>query len=92
MWASTDNTNAKVTRTRHAAPSPLINWPQNDTPSNDIVSRPRRVVAGQPPSREALPSGEFHHRLGAPARQVLLAVRGVVRVLWTRRVTERSKD
>ena len=86
------NTNAKVTRARHAAPSPLINWPQNDTPSNDIVSRPRRVVAGQPPSREALPSGEFHHRLGAPARQVLLAVRGVVRVLWTRRVTERSKD
>eukprot|EP00964_Phaeocystis_antarctica_P077505 scaffold48126_cov34-Phaeocystis_antarctica.AAC.1 len=65
---------------------------QNHTPSNDIVPRPRRVVAGQPLGREALPSREFHHRLGAPAREVLLAVRGVLRVLWTGRVTERSKS
>ena len=61
------------------------------TPSDDIVPRPRRILAGQTLSREALTSGEIHHRLSAPARQVLLAVRGVVRVLWTRRVTERSK-
>ena len=72
--------------------APKVPWPLIRTSSNDIVPRPRRVVASQILRREALSPRELHHRLGAPARQVLLAVRGVVRVFcWTRRVPERSK-
>ena len=69
--------------------APKVPWPLIRTSSNDIVPRPRRVVASQILRREALSPRELHHRLGAPARQVLLAVRGVVRVFcWTRRVPE----